>query len=96
MPPKCPMIIRANEIHCRQLPFLILQSFQVPLLQNTYAALRSIISTEGARGIFRGMGPTILTNAPFSALYYMFYSDMKRRLQPVRLSSDPNSLAQGR
>ena len=55
------------------------------LLQGTFSVLSGIVQKEGVAGIFRGIGPTIMTNAPFSALYYMFYSDLKRRLQPVSI-----------
>uniref|UniRef100_A0A061R7A1 Solute carrier family 25 member 38 n=1 Tax=Tetraselmis sp. GSL018 TaxID=582737 RepID=A0A061R7A1_9CHLO len=40
-------------------------------------AVRQIYTAEGARGLFRGLGPTILTNAPFSGLYYMFYTQLQ-------------------
>ena len=53
-------------------------------VQGTFSALRSIAQQEGLAGIYRGIGPTILTNAPFSALYYMFYTGLKQRLQSVR------------
>lgn len=43
-------------------------------------AMRQIYGAEGVRGLFRGLGPTILTNAPFSGLYYMFYTDLKKRM----------------
>lgn len=44
---------------------------------NTFQALTTISKTEGIPGLFRGLGPTVLTNAPFSALYYMFYTKLK-------------------
>ncbi|GBF94263.1 solute carrier family 25 member [Raphidocelis subcapitata] len=48
--------------------------------RNTWHALSTIASAEGPRGLFRGMGPTVLANAPFSALYYMFYTKMRHAL----------------
>ncbi|KAI8475689.1 MAG: mitochondrial carrier domain-containing protein [Monoraphidium minutum] len=48
--------------------------------KGTWDALSTIASQEGARGLFRGLGPTVLANAPFSALYYMFYTRIKHAL----------------
>eukprot|EP00775_Hariotina_reticulata_P002818 gene2818-3111_t len=48
--------------------------------KNTGHALMTIAATEGPKGLFRGLWPTVLTNAPFSALYYMLYTKMKSTL----------------
>jgi solute carrier family 25 protein 38 len=51
--------------------------------QNTWHALATIAREEGGlRGLFRGAGPTVLTNAPFSALYYLFYTRLQAALGP--------------
>jgi hypothetical protein len=55
-------------------------------MQGTVHALRTIAATEGASGLMRGIWPTVLSNAPFSALYYMLYSDLRRRFQKVRIT----------
>ena len=39
--------------------------------------------TEGLAGLFRGLGPTIVTNAPYSAFYYLFYTSLQQRMQQV-------------
>lgn len=48
--------------------------------KNTAHALATIARTEGPSGLFRGLMPTVLTNAPFSALYYMIYTKLKASL----------------
>ncbi|MEW5310130.1 MAG: hypothetical protein WDW38_001957 [Sanguina aurantia] len=53
--------------------------------RNTGHALQSIWRKEGMSGLFKGLGPTVLTNAPFSAMYYMFYRQLKETFsQPER------------
>ena len=42
-------------------------------------ALGEMWRSEGLRGMYRGMGPTVLSQAPFSALYYMFYTRLQVR-----------------
>lgn len=62
-------------------------------MQGMVSMIRSIAQREGAAGLFRGLGPTILTNAPYSAFYYLFYTSLKERLQQVphlRLCWYPN------
>lgn len=48
--------------------------------KNTFHALATIARTEGPAQLFRGLGPTVMTNAPFSALYYMFYTRLREGL----------------
>lgn len=45
--------------------------------EGTLGAMRSILRTEGAPGLFRGLGPTVLSGAPFAGLYYMFYTRLQ-------------------
>ena len=54
--------------------------------RGTLDALRTIARTEGPRGLFRGLGPTVASNAPFSALYYLFYSRLQHRLADAAAS----------
>eukprot|EP00887_Chlorella_sp_A99_P007832 scaffold20.g7832.t1 len=48
--------------------------------RGTTHALSSIARQEGLRGLYRGLGPTVLSNTPFSALYYMFYTRLQEKL----------------
>ncbi len=51
--------------------------------RGTLHALGEIWRTEGLRGMYRGIGPTALGQAPFSALYYMFYTQLQASGQPL-------------
>ncbi|EIE21162.1 mitochondrial carrier, partial [Coccomyxa subellipsoidea C-169] len=55
----------------------------------------SSVQTEGLRGLFRGLGPTILTNAPFSAFYYLFYTSLQEGMQQHGTSKTVTNLASG-
>mmetsp|Transcript_10390 Transcript_10390/g.31303 ORF Transcript_10390/g.31303 Transcript_10390/m.31303 type:complete len:319 (-) Transcript_10390:2653-3609(-) len=48
--------------------------------KSTLHALVTIVRQERVRGLFRGVVPTVATNAPFSALYYLFYKQTQSRL----------------
>ena len=54
------------------------------LSQGMVSMMVGIAKHDGAAGFFRGLGPTIVTNAPYSAFYYLFYTSLKERLQQVR------------
>lgn len=60
----------------------------VPAYRGTLHALGTIARTEGLRGLYRGLGPTILSNAPFSAIYYMFYTRLQVRRRVGRVGRE--------
>lgn len=39
---------------------------------------REVVRTQGVRGLWRGCVPTVLSNAPFSAIYYSVYCHCQR------------------
>ncbi|KAL1530708.1 hypothetical protein AB1Y20_001607 [Prymnesium parvum] len=43
-------------------------------------ALRSIVRKEGVVALWRGLGPALLTNVPFSTLHYAFYRQFQAML----------------
>ena len=46
--------------------------------RGSYDALRTIVRTEGLRGIYKGYGATVASFGPFSAFYFMFYEQIKK------------------
>lgn len=57
--------------------------------KSTVDALVVISQREGVRGLFKGLAPTVLTSAPFSAFHYTFY----RKLQELVQGSTNPSMA---
>ncbi|CAM9150188.1 unnamed protein product, partial [Phaeothamnion confervicola] len=49
----------------------------VPAYTGSLQAARSIVATEGLRGIYCGYGATLLSFGPFSALYFTFYEQLR-------------------
>lgn len=52
------------------------------------SALREIYRTEGVRGMTCGLIPTLFRDAPFSGLYFMFYTQSKQ-LIPNDVANSP-------
>lgn len=42
---------------------------------------RHVVCDEGPRGLYRGMIPTLVRDVPFSGLYVLIYTRLKRRLE---------------
>ena len=40
-------------------------------------AIRQILKYEGVRGIYKAYGATVFSFGPFSALYFLFYENIK-------------------
>jgi len=43
-------------------------------------SFRHIVRTEGARGLFRGLGPNLVGVAPSRAIYFFAYSTAKQKI----------------
>lgn len=50
--------------------------------QNITDALRHTYFNEGIRGLTSGLMPTLMRDVPFSGLYFMFYSQLKKYVIP--------------
>merc|ERR1711936_1273695 len=60
--------------------------------RSVFAALESILRSEGLRGLTRGLGPTLARDVPFSSLYLAFY-DLLKTLVPEEVSRTQSSAA---
>jgi len=45
--------------------------------KNDVDAVRQVVRTEGVRGLYRAYGATVMSFGPFSALYFLFYENLK-------------------
>lgn len=46
----------------------------------SYDAFTKICKEEGLRGLYKGYGATVFSYGPFSALYFLFYEESKKKL----------------
>lgn len=49
----------------------------VPSLSDVGKALKSTIAMEGVVGLWRGLGPSLFRDVPFSGIYWMVYESLK-------------------
>lgn len=50
--------------------------------QEIRQALKSLFHYHGVRGLFKGLGPTLLRDVPFSGIYWFHYEKFKSMLSP--------------
>lgn len=58
-------------------------------------AVRTILKEEGVAGIYRGYFITMLSFGPFSALYFVFYEELKAAALRYRLDSSRGRMHTG-
>jgi len=66
------------------LPFTVIKTrFESGLFKynGVIGALVTIYRLEGARGLYSGLTATLMRDVPFSALYLMFYTEIKKKLR---------------
>ena len=76
------------------IPFTVIKTrFESPLYNyaSVEGALRQILRQEGARSLAAGLGPTLLRDAPFSALYLCFYEQLKGAVPGEVVSHSPSA-----
>jgi len=61
--------------------------------KNTFDALKTIARYERLRGLYSGLLPTVLRDAPFSGIYFMFYSRTKQTLESPPFQTVHQSIA---
>jgi len=59
------------------------------------AALRALIHAEGARGLYRGLGPLVARDVPFNALFYGTYESLCTALMRLRGAETKEQLGTG-
>ena len=55
-----------------------------PKYQGNVDAVRQIWKLEGIRGVYKGYGATLMSFGPFSAFYFVFYEQMKKKSLQLR------------
>ena len=63
--------------------------------RGTWHALSTIARTERLRGLFSGLGPTLLRDAPYSGLYLLLFSHLRGALGEEGKSSPATSFVAG-
>ena len=66
------------------LPFTVIKTrFESGLFKynGVVSALVTIYRLEGAKGLYSGLTATLMRDVPFSALYLMFYTEIKKKLR---------------
>ena len=61
---------------------------------NDVDAIKQIKATEGIRGLYRAYGATVMSFGPFSALYFLFYENIKGLFVKNDVSSYLNKVKQ--
>lgn len=62
---------------------------------NMFTVARDVVRAWGVRGLWRGCVPTVLANAPFSAIYYSVYMGIRQHAAPAGWPQAATNFAAG-
>lgn len=91
----CPITVVKTRMEYVASPGSLLNANMAQQYRGTLHALATIAHQEGLKGLYRGLGPTVLSNAPFSALYYTFYTQLQEKLKTGDKPSTAVNFASG-
>jgi solute carrier family 25 protein 33/36 len=85
LPSQQVVTISAHNCHVAVNPDTLLDRSQYRSQQSRglILCLRQIVQTEGIRGLFKGLGPTLIGVAPSRAIYFAAYAHSKQALNNV-------------
>ncbi|KZV71303.1 mitochondrial carrier [Peniophora sp. CONT] len=64
-------------------------------LRSVLASVRTLVAEHGVRYLWRGLGPTLSRDVPFSGVYWAGYEQCKRRLERAGYVGAPVAFASG-
>lgn len=74
-----PVDVIKERLQVQQIPSTDFRaSCQAIPYKGSWDALKNILQTEGINGIYKGYGATLASFGPFSALYFVFYEQLKQ------------------
>jgi len=81
----CPLEVVKTRLQALNKHMNVAKSSYMP---HTFRALQAIVSQEGAKGLFKGIGPNLVGVAPSRAIYFGVYSHTKGFLVHYSTLSD--------
>lgn len=64
-------------------------------LRSVLASVRTLVRANGARHLWRGLGPTLWRDVPFSGIYWASYESLKARLRARGFEGAPAAFVSG-
>ena len=73
----CPLLVAKTRIECAGAGLAVGAAAAAGGGTSARAILAAIMRQRGLAGLYSGLGPTLVSQAPYSALYYVFYTRLQ-------------------